>query len=301
MSHKLKVFKEVVLTKSFSKAAIQLHMSQPAISKSIKNLEEFYKKSFFKRLGRKIELTTDGRTFLKYANRILSIYKEAEDYFRSIDNNLPEQIQFGASSTLAQYTIPVFLSKIHEKFPNKSFSVINGNTQQIEDLILNEYIDFGIVEGATNNNLLQYSDYLEDEIVLVTSSKNEKSGDYNPIKVEDLTNLPFVLRESGSGTKDIIENTLKNYNIEFKNIIASLGSTEGIKQYISNTESMSCFAFMSIYSIRNELEYNKLRIIKIQDLRINRYFHFVSRQGYQSNTFIFFKNLFQSSIFSENS
>ncbi|TVZ26885.1 DNA-binding transcriptional LysR family regulator [Gillisia sp. Hel_I_86] len=277
MDHKLKVFKEVALTKSFTKTAANLFISQPAVSKTIKNLEQAYGKAFFDRKGNHIELTTNGMLFLEYAEQLLRLYAEMENTFSASSEVLPTSVRLGASTTIGQYIIPKITAGLKKEYPNFNLHLICGNTGKIQELVLSGQMDLGIVEGENHDTRLQYEKFVKDELVLVTNANNKNIK--GSISIEQLKDLAFVEREPGSGTLEVINNALAKNGIESLHITSVLGSTESIKSYLSHTNH---FAFLSIHAISAQLMENQLRIIEVDGLTIERWFYFMSRQGYQS-------------------
>ena len=290
MKTKLHIFKIVAKHLSFTKAAEQLHLSQPAISKAIKNLEQDYKTTLFIRKRNSIEMTAEGKLFLVYTNRILAIYTEMDEKFLLKKDSFPEFITFGASTTLSNYTLPKIIAKFRVQFPQTTFNIISNNSEIIENLILNEDIDFGITEGSSSNPKLQFEKFIKDEIVLVTNSNN---NDFPKgiVDTETLQKIPMIERELGSGTKEIIDAFLATNKIKKLNGVVSFNSTEAIKNYLYNSDH---YALLSINSIADDLVNNKLKIIDIKDLSIERWFYFVKRTGYLSNTFDYFKKFITS-------
>lgn len=286
MKTKLHLFKIVAKHLSFTKAAEQLYISQPAVSKAIKNLEQDYNTTFFTRKRSAIELTSEGKSFLIYTNKILAIYDEMEKQFLHKNERFPEFISFGVSTTLSNYIIPKVIAKFRVQFPQTKFNIISNNSETIENLILDETIDFGITEGSVSNKKLQFKPFIKDEIVLVTNSKNgaHKKG---IISIETLQNLPMIERERGSGTREIIEKHLANTTIKKLNSVVSLNSTAAIKNYLYHSDH---YALLSIHAISDDLATNKLKIIDIKDLSFERWFYFVKRTGFISNTADYFEN-----------
>ena len=290
MKTKLHIFKVVAEQLSFTKASEHLYISQPAVSKSIKNLEEAYKSNFFIRKRNSIELTEDGKAFLIYANRILSIYEEMEQQFLNLKEALPEKIPFGVSTTVATYIIPKIIAKFRTQYPQVHFEITSGNSEEIENLILNERLNFGITEGKNTNKQLHFKKFIKDEIVLVTNVRNTLFKN-NSIDQATLQELPLIEREIGSGTRDVIHNILKENNINNLNIILYLNSTEAIKNYLYHSDS---YAFLSINAITEDLINNKLKIIDIKDISMERWFYFVSRTGYNSKVMDYFEKFIRS-------
>lgn len=287
MKTKLHIFKIVAKHLSFTKAAEQLYLSQPAISKAIKNLEQDYKTTLFIRKRNSIELTAEGKSFLIYANKILTIYSEMDERFLLKKENIPDFIHFGVSTTISNYIIPKTIAKFRVQYPETKFNIISNNSETIENLILNEDIDFGITEGSSANPKLHFEKFIKDEIVLVTNAKNY-SFPKGSIDINTLQDLPMIEREIGSGTKEIIDAFLLKNNIGKLNSVVSFNSTEAIKSYLLNSDH---YALLSIHSITEDLKNNKLKIIDIKDLDIQRWFYFVKRTGYLSHTFDYFKKI----------
>ncbi|WP_282132430.1 LysR family transcriptional regulator [Cellulophaga baltica] len=291
MDHKLKIFKSVAHHSSFTKAAEQLFISQPAISKAIRNLEDEYNTTLFIRKRNSIELTQDGKSFLIYVNRILEVYSEIENRFIHKDNQLPDRIKFGASTTLASYIIPKIIAQFRTQYPKTSFEIESDNSDHIEELILNQQLDFGITEGKNTNPKLHFKKFIKDEIVLVTNKKNSQFPK-GIISLKKLQELPIIERESGSGTREIIYEALLQQQIKFLQIAVTLNSTEAIKNYLYYSDS---YALLSIHAIREDLITNKLKIIDIKGFTIERWFYFVSRTGYKSSLMDYFERFVQNS------
>lgn len=290
MKTKLHIFKVVAEQLSFTKASELLFISQPAVSKTIKNLEEAYKSNFFIRRRNSIELTDDGKAFLIYVNRILKIYDEMNNRFLNLKTTMPEQIEFGASTTVATYIIPKIIAKFRAQYPQVHFEITSGNSEEIESLILNEHLHFGITEGKHHNQQLHFKKFIKDEIVLVTNAQN-KSVKNNTIDKSALQQLPMVERELGSGTKDVIYSILKKNNIPKLNISLHLNSTEAIKNYLYHSDS---YALLSINALTDDLMNNKLKVIDIKDMSMERWFYFVSRTGFNSKIMDYFENFVRS-------
>ncbi len=285
MKTKLHIFKVVANHLSFTKASEQLFLSQPAVSKTIRNLEETYKITLFLRKRNSIELTSEGKAFLIYVNKILEIYAAMEHQFLHQNKTFPNIINFGVSTTVANYIIPKVIAKFRTQFPKIKFEITSGNSDDVEDLILNQKLNFGIIEGKNTNRKLQFKEFIKDEIVLVTNVKNN-AFKKDVISLKELQEIPIILREMGSGTKEIIFEYLNKHQIKKLNTVVTLNSTEAIKNYLFNSNN---YAFMSIHAISEELINNKLKIIDVKDLTIERWFYFVSRTGYQSNLMDYFE------------
>jgi DNA-binding transcriptional LysR family regulator len=291
MDFRLKVFYTVANRLSFTKAATELFITQPAISKHIKELEEQYKIKLFERNGSKILLTSAGEVLLEHTKSIFEYYRKIDfDMSALIDERLG-LLRVGASTTISQYIIPPLLAHFHQKLKEVKVSLLNGNTEQIESALIKQEIEIGIVEGQSKNKSIKYTEFIKDELVLVCNSAHFLTKlDY--VTHEDLKKMNFLIREQGSGTLEVIEHALKPFGIKFSNlnIEMQLGSTESIKSYLLNSD---CVAFLSIHSIEKELKNKELTILDVQNLSIERYFYIISLQGKQDAlSDLFLKNIF---------
>lgn len=277
MDFRLKVFFTVANRLSFTKAAKELFITQPAISKHIQELEEEYKIKFFERNGSKISLTNAGELLLKHTKNIFEIYREIDFDLSALINQQRGLLRLGASTTISQYIIPPLLARFHQKLQEIKVNLLNGNTEQIEYALLNKEIEIGIVEGQSKNQSIKYTEFLKDELVLVCNSKNPLIHK-DQVSQEDLKSMRFLMREQGSGTLEVIEYALKplNINLSQLTIEMQLGSTESIKSYLVNSD---CVAFISIHAIEKELKNKELVIIDIGNLVIERFFYIITLQG----------------------
>jgi DNA-binding transcriptional LysR family regulator len=186
-------------------------------------------------------------------------------------------LRLGASTTIAQYLISPVLARFHQKQKDIKVNLLNGNTEQIENALINKEIEIGIVEGQSKNQSIKYIPFLKDELVLVCNTKNPLVKK-NEISLEDLKTMKFITRERGSGTLEVIEFALKQigFRITDLQIEMQLGSTESIKSYLLNSD---CFAFMSIHAVDKELKNNELMVLDVENLSVERYFYIITLLG----------------------
>lgn len=279
MDFRLKVFAVVARHLNFTKAAGELHISQPAISKHIQELESTYSVQLFERAGHRVSLTAAGEVFLKRTEEILESYR-----LLSLDMNLQSGrfsgvLRIGASTTISQYVIPQIVASFIGRFPDIRLTMFSGNSQEIEHELANHRIDLGLVESSSRHTGFRYGHVAKDELVLVTGAKNRVKDE---ITIEELVNLPLVVRESGSGTLEVIEKALSERGVKSSqlNVLLQLGSTEGIKSFLAN--SASAYAFISIAALTKELLAGTLKVVEIEGLTMPREFAFVALQGAQN-------------------
>jgi len=274
---RLKVFYAVAKRLSFTKAAADLFITQPAVTKHIKELEQYFKVQLFERQGNQIRLTKQGQLLLEYTEEIFRIYRKMEFDLAAFSENYKSQLHVGASSTISQYVIPYTLAQFHKKYKDVAVKLMNGNTEQIELALLNNDIDLGIIEGKSKNKGIKYTEFIRDEIVLVSNIDNPLIKSHQ-LSIKQLKTIPMLIRETGSGTLDVIAHSLKSFELSFSqlNIEMELGSTEAIKTYLHNS---NCVAFLSRHSVVNEVADKSFKIVEVENLHIVRNFHFIERQG----------------------
>lgn len=292
MDFKLYVFKIVCEELSFSRAAERVAISQPAVSKNIKSLEEYYGVSLFLRTGGRIELSAEGAYLYKKTKILLNQYQEIQDHFQEQNKKFPSHLKLGCSTTLSQYLLPSLLLGIQRKHPELYIELRDGNSRSIEALVREQVIDFGIVEGNQHQKDLKYQLFVKDEIVLIHKASSEAPQE---ISIKELESLHLIRRELGSGTDEVIQNALDHHNLNMQHEVMRIASTQAIKTMIQENEEF--FAFVSIHSIKEELKAGKLEIIDIDSLEISRDFNFITRQGEQNR---FFEQIQQEFIYLYN-
>ncbi|MCW3785672.1 LysR family transcriptional regulator [Plebeiibacterium sediminum] len=288
MDFRDRVFLAVAENLSFSKAAEELFISQPAVTKHIKELESKLKSTLFDRKGNRIYLTKAGKVNYEYLKKIKQQYAELEFELGRLNNTFKGSLRIGASSTISQYLIPETLAAFYKRYPKIDLHLLSGNSHEIQQKLLSEEIDIALIEGSSSLKELKYSEFLDDEIVVVTGN-NSVYAKKRQIAIADLENIPMVLRERGSGTLEVIRKSLgeNNINLEDLNIVIHLGSTEAIKNFLINFEGV---ALVSEKSISKEIELKQIVKLSVNRLKIDRKFRIALRQGTPSYTAQLFIN-----------
>ena len=274
---RLKVFCSVAHNLSFTKASKELYVSQPAISKHIQELETEYSTRLFERMGTHITLTPEGELLLSHAEKILKQYKQLDFEMNLLSQQQIGELRLGASTTIAQYVLPAYLATFQQKFKQIKLSLINGNTRDIEKALEEHRIDLGLIEGCSRQNYLHYTPFMRDELVCITSTRS-RLAQYDEITVDELRKLPLVIRESGSGSLEVLEKALALHQLKLAqlNIIMQMGTTEGIKRFLYNTDSVGV---VSIQAVSSDIAEGRLKVIDISDFNCEREFCFVQNAG----------------------
>ena len=275
------VFYEVASHLSFSKAAEVLYISQPAVSKQIKKLESELGIPLIERNGNSIKMTSSGESLLGYLQEAKIIQRKLQSDIDIIKHQQTTkgELKIGASTTISLYVMPRILSSFRRKFPDVKLLLINRNSENILKALISKEIDIAIVEAHYKINSVHIKPFIEDEIIAVCS-KHSPYGK-TEITLNDLKNIPIALRERGSGTHAVIKHYLEKKNIKIGelDVVARLGGTEALKNYLAEDNSIG---FLSQLAVRNELQSGILREVNIKSFRVNRMFEFVMRKGEES-------------------
>lgn len=280
MDFRLKVFHSVACNLSFTKASRELFISQPAISKHIHELEVRYKTPLFERIGSRIRLTRAGELLFSHTTQILSAYRQLDFEMNLLTDHFSGELRMGASTTIAQYVLPPVLSSFINTFPDIRVSLLNGNSRDIERALQEGKITLGLVEGLAHQNVLHYTPFMKDELVVVAHTGSSLAA-YDEITFEQLCTLPLVLRENGSGTLAVLESTLTERQVKLSqlNVLIQLGSTESIKLFLENADALG---IISVRAVTRELMAGRLKVIEVEGFRAERMFAFVEPQGQNS-------------------
>lgn len=288
---RLKVFYVAANTLNFTKAATELFISQPAVSKNIQEIENSIGTPLFERLGNRLALTAAGKILYQHAQVILEQYNKATYEINEIIGKQNGNLYLGISTTISQYVIPKMLVEFNLHFPQNEIKVVQANSKRVEQLLIKNEIHLGITEGLTDNRSLKFTPYIKDEIVLVTRNDNPLLTN-EKYALNDIYPLALVFREAGSGTRDIIDTKLKEAGISIQHLQTeiTLSSSESIKRYLKYSNTA---AFLSIHAIQEELKNGTLKIIELEDFSIERYFYITHLVGGLTGLPLKFMNFIQ--------
>jgi DNA-binding transcriptional LysR family regulator len=274
---RLQVFHTVARRLNFTRAAEELFISQPAVTRHIQELEQQFKVKLFERNGTRIRLTPAGQRLLVHTEELFAVYRNIEFDMSNLTRRLSGRLFLGGSMTTAPYVIPPILAEFHNRYPEVDISLITGNTQQIEHALEQQEIDLGIVEGYSRHAAIRYTEFMKDEIVLVSNPSHPLARKQS-IKPEELMRIPLLLREPGSGSLEVLAHALKGIGIKLSALKKEmqLNSTEIIKSYLLNAPVM---AFLSVHAIAKELKNKECCVIEVKGLHIERNFYFARLQG----------------------
>ncbi|MEK7698080.1 MAG: selenium metabolism-associated LysR family transcriptional regulator [Nitrospirota bacterium] len=275
--HKLKVFCTVAETKSFSKASEIIRLTQPAVSLQIQALEEIYGTKLFNRSGCIITLTPAGEVLYKYAKEINTLYTAAEKELGAFTGQVKGVVTIGASSTIGNYVLPAVIAEFRKKYPKVAVHLVTGNTRTIVDYLNAGGIDIALVEGEVKKQKLIVEKLIPDEMVLIMHPLHPWARKSN-VSIFDVAKEPFIFREEGSGTRQMIEKYLIKHGISPQSIkiVFIMGSTESIKSAVEEGLGVS---IVSRWAAKKEIRYGTLKTASLKEDRFMRDFSLLYRKA----------------------
>jgi DNA-binding transcriptional LysR family regulator len=258
---RLQVFHTVAKLLSFTKAADALHMTQPAVTFQVRQLEEYFNTRLFDRTHNRISLTEVGEKVYTYSEQILSLYREMDNDIRSLTGEIIGVLVIGASTTVAEYMLPRLLGEFQALYPNVKLRLKVTNSLGIVHMVENNDIDIGIVESPVHNKSLSVEACWQDNLVVIVSPDHPLAGKES-VHVSELKNYPFVSREEGSGTRDVLSDYLDENDMSMTDLDLTMefGSPEAIKNAV---ESGLGISVASETALLKELQLNTLVAVKL--------------------------------------
>jgi DNA-binding transcriptional LysR family regulator len=281
--HKLRVFCTVAETKSFSKASEIIHLTQPAVSLQVQALEEIYETKLFDRSGGSVTLTPAGELLYNYAKEILGLYASARKDINAMVGLVKGNLSVGASSTIGNYLLPSAIVSFRRSHPRIKTNLLIGNTKLVIEKLLAGEVDVGLVEGEVSKHNLVVEKLIPDMLVVIMSPDHDWAK-RKSISVSELVKEPVIMREEGSGTRQMIEKCLKDNKVDTAELPVSLvlGSTEAIKTAVEDGLGVS---ILSAWAVRKEIQAGTLVASHFKDARFQRHFSLVKRKkGFSSHT-----------------
>jgi DNA-binding transcriptional LysR family regulator len=274
---------EVARLLSFTRASQALFISQSAISKQVKALEEFYKIGLFERSGNSISLTPAGELLYQKLLAAKQLQQELFQEFTVLNKKFSPEINMviGGSTTISLYILPPVLSAFLQQNPHAQLTLKNRNSENIVKALLDHEIDLGFVEGVNKLNNVTYTPFLTDEVIAVCSSRNPLTK--KRLELQDLYHIPLALREPGSGTLAVLTDALEQKHVKLHDlpIKIRLGGTEALKNFVLVD---TCLTFLPRQAVLKELQSGDLVEMPIEDFAVKRTFNFIQRKGTENNS-----------------
>jgi DNA-binding transcriptional LysR family regulator len=256
--------------KNYTKTAKKLHITQPTVSQHIKHLEEYYGVKLFNYSSKKLNLTEAGKKLYHYTERMIADSKEIA---KAVSNKSSKQsIKFGATLSIGEFVMPDILNQAMSENPELNFDMLVENTTTLLEKLKAGEINFAVLEGFFDKTKFGYHLFSKEKFIGICSAGSNLSE--QKIKMDELLNSRLILRENGSGTREILEQILYTNNLNPKSFAETLeiGNLNAIKTLVSQGKGIS---FMYQAAAKRDLNADKISALKIKGFNIEREFNFV--------------------------
>lgn len=271
----IEVFVAVVKEKSFTKAAERLGLSQPTVSLHLQSLERELGVRLLDRDGRKISMTPAGKLFYQYAVEIVDLKNKAILELKRFLGSVEGNFTIGASTVPGEYILPRLLPGFVNQYPKTRFRIQVMDSREVNLAVAEGEMDMGVVGARADDDRLDYTRLCEDEVVVFAPAGMELEGS---VDVEGLREIPLVMREKGSGTREAFEEAVAQLGLrpEELKVVAEVGSTTAVKEAVKS--GLGC-GIASKMSIRDEVSSGLFKVIDVKGLNISREFLIVVRKN----------------------
>ncbi|VAW68556.1 RuBisCO operon transcriptional regulator CbbR [hydrothermal vent metagenome] len=269
----LKVFESAARHLSYTRAAEELHLSQPGVSMQIKQLEESVGLPLFEQIGKKMHLTTAGHEIYTYSQDIGHLLDEAEEVLQALKGVSRGRLSISVATTASHFTTRL-LAAFSQRYDGVTISLDITNRESLKHQLENNLPDMVIMGQPPEGVDVQSETFMENPLVLIAPANHPLVKDQN-IPLKRFEDELFVVRESGSGTRSAIQRFFDEHSVSFHTGI-EMSSNEAIKQAV---EAGLGLGIVSIHTLELELETARLVILNVEDFPIKRHWHIVQRSG----------------------
>lgn len=271
LDNRLQTFLTLCETCNYTKTAQKLNMTQPAVSQHIQFLENYYQVVLISEKGKNFSLTEEGKALQQYVRTLKANSERILPLLQRIKNQV-KPLNFGATLTIGEYTVPPILYQIFKEDPGINISMFVENTQILQKMLWEGKIDFALLEGHFNQNQFEFKLISNETFIGVCSPENKIAS--KTTDLEELLEQNLILREPGSGTRDILEQALYNRNLSIKDFKRKIeiGNMNAIKELCHQNIGIT---FMYREAIKKEISQGYLKEIPIRNFNISHPFNFV--------------------------
>jgi DNA-binding transcriptional LysR family regulator len=273
----LEILVKVADLGSFSRAADALFLTQPTVSEHIRALEDQVGVRLLDRLGRGATPTRAGQLLLTHARRILALQREAQQAMDQFQGRMSGELVVGGSTIPGEYVLPAVVGRFKEKFPDISISLLIGDSQQVQDWVLDGRVEIGVVGAQAMHRALETRELMPDELVVVVPATHPWAA-VKQVALTEIASEPLILRERGSGSRQALERALAEVGTDLSafRIAGEMGSTQAIKQAVRAGVGIS---LISHRAVADECRHHLLSCLKVRDLKVSRVFYIVTHKN----------------------
>lgn len=292
--HLLRFFVAVVEHGGFTRAAEALHVSQPAVSRGVRELEGQIGAPLLERVGREIALTIAGQRLIGHARALFASERAMAEEIAALKGLERGVLRIAASTTIAAYCLPDILGAYHARYPAVELHLTSANTQTVVQMLGDRAIDIAMVEGPVSEPGLISERWLADELVLIAPPAHPLANRLAPLTGADVAEATFILREHGSGTREVSLEALSRVEARPQHVL-EISSGEAIVRMVAAGMGL---AMVSRYVAANHLALGLVVPIRLEGLDARRFFQRLEIEGRQLSpaALAFNKALDQASV-----
>lgn len=266
--NELAVFLAAAECGSFSQAGRQLHLSQPAVSQNMENLEKRFGGKLFHRQGRSVRLTEAGQVLVPMARELLAAAHRLDETMASIQGEVVGEMVIGCSTTSGKYLLPGIIARFRRKFPQVRINVLVETREAVLDKLISGVFSLGITSKIVEHRDLEYKKFFTDEVILIAPAGHPWAR-YRKIYPDDLLEAPLILREESAGTRQVLFDGLRGHDIspDMLKIAMVLGNAEAIEMAVEEGLGV---AFLSRLAARRGLECGRVVEVQVQEMPLKR-------------------------------
>lgn len=263
-------FLQLCRIKNYTKTANKLHITQPTVSQHIKHLEEYYGVKLFNYSAKSLKITEAGKKLYKYTERMTADSREIKKVIK--EKSEGQNFKFGATLSIGEFVMPRILNRVMKENPELKFDMLVENTETLIQKLKAGEINFAVLEGFFDKTKFGYHLFSKEKFIGICSPTSKYSQ--QKIKLENLLDSRLILRENGSGTREILEQILYTNNLNPKSFASRLeiGNLNAIKELVSEAKGIS---FIYQAAAEKDLAANKISTLNIMDFKVKREFNFV--------------------------
>ncbi len=251
-----------------TQAAREMHMTQPAVSLAIRELERYYGVRLFDRIGRRLQITAAGERLRSFAERINSTFNDMEYQMRNWDE--VGMLRVGASYTIGSQFLPGYIRAFRQRFSEAEVKVQVGPSQQLERGIMTNELDVALIEGVPLEPLLVSRPYAEDHLAVV-GAVGSPFADKRTLSLEQFKRQRFLLREKGSGTRETFDHAVEAAGLSIEPIWEATSTTALLNAAIAGIG----LAVLPKRMVEPSLRRGEVIELKVEGLEFRRFFYIV--------------------------
>jgi len=268
----IRAFHRVATSGSFTRAARELFVTQPAVSQEIKALEASLGIKLFDRSGKNVRMTTEGEVLLSYALRLFALHEEMESLFGRSKNLQHGQIKLGSTALMGTYFLPKIIGRFNRRYPGIEIDLQMGNSDQVMHLVLEGLVDLGFSGMTTNHARLESILIHQEKMIMVASPRHPLSA--RKISLDDISETPFIWREKGTQTRKLIEKWfLKQLHGHYPRKSIELQNMEAAKRMVEEGYGITV---VPEAAVKREISAGWLKPLQVEELNVLNSYYLVS-------------------------